>query len=145
MSEVELFDTDEAVDAQIKAICQAPEGIPLLLFTGGLDSTYMLYKTLKHGDCCILHGYASQSPEQALEERRAISKILEIFRTMAHNGELHGRVVAAYNGGSLAVDDDQPFRMIQSIESMTDLKPVYDLPSALGDTVSGSAACTRST
>jgi 7-cyano-7-deazaguanine synthase in queuosine biosynthesis len=63
--------------------------IPLLLFSGGLDSTVMLQKQLDVGACDVLYGSSNQHPTKIILEREARTKIIDHFNaTRMH--KVHG-------------------------------------------------------
>lgn len=53
------------------------EKLPLILFSGGLDSTYLLSETLKNGSCDILYIAAAQGENKIKAEQEACKKIIK--------------------------------------------------------------------
>jgi 7-cyano-7-deazaguanine synthase in queuosine biosynthesis len=54
--------------------------IPLILFSGGLDSTYLLSETLRTSHADVLYISASQHPDKVTAEQNAIFNILKYLR-----------------------------------------------------------------
>lgn len=51
--------------------------VPLILFSGGLDSTYLLYQALRNGPVDVLYVPGPQGPIKEEAERRAREKIIK--------------------------------------------------------------------
>lgn len=59
--------------------------VPLLLFSGGLDSTYMLQTYLEKGDVEVLYVTASQGDEKVAKELEAREKIILVLQDITGN------------------------------------------------------------
>jgi 7-cyano-7-deazaguanine synthase in queuosine biosynthesis len=54
------------------------EKVPLILFTGGMDSTLMLQQSLKRGSCDVLYIFHGQSVEVMIKEKAALNAIIAV-------------------------------------------------------------------
>ncbi len=59
--------------------------IPLVLFSGGMDSTYMLHQLLKEGDVDTLYIKAGQAPDKVAKELIARKKIIWLLEKITGN------------------------------------------------------------
>lgn len=59
--------------------------IPLILFSGGLDSTYLLQQELEKGPVEVLYVEGRQSPIKVLAEKRARAKIIRALENITGN------------------------------------------------------------
>jgi len=62
---------------------EGPKKVPLILLSGGLDSTYCLLHLLKESDVDVVYIAASQGPHKINAELQAIEDILEMVRTIS--------------------------------------------------------------
>lgn len=61
------------------------EKIPLILFSGGLDSTYLLWKQLQKGPCDVLYVTGDQFPAKVIAEKEArMSTLTQLNGTMEY-------------------------------------------------------------
>lgn len=65
--------------------------VPLIVFSGGMDSSYLLQEALKEGDAEVLYVKMAQAPEKVVKELAARQ---EIIRTL--EGLYPGRVTRQY-------------------------------------------------
>lgn len=63
---------------------------PLILFSGGYDSTYLLQETLKEGDCDILSVKCGQSQLKNIQEELARKEILSVIEQCDFRGRVRG-------------------------------------------------------
>ena len=61
--------------------------VPLLLLSGGLDSTYLLYNLLKTTDVDVLYINGNQNPDKITMELLAIDKIISWFSVKNKHNE----------------------------------------------------------
>lgn len=70
--------------------------IPLIVFSGGVDSTYMLHAALLKGDVWTLYVNGAQGELKAKAEIEARKKILKWFADKHTAGDLKGQVLEDY-------------------------------------------------
>lgn len=70
--------------------------LPLILFSGGLDSTYLLYDTLKTTDCDILYVAGAQGSNKIKAELAAIEKLRAVFKQLLCGDDVKYRIRKFY-------------------------------------------------
>jgi len=60
------------------------ERVPLLLFSGGLDSTAILQQSLEVSDVDVLYVIGRQCPTKAIKEQKTVSKIINYFNKLSN-------------------------------------------------------------
>lgn len=67
--------------------------VPLLLFSGGMDSTFMLHQALVNGDVETLYVQAGQCSNKALQELKARKRIIAKLERLTGNRVLRDHIV----------------------------------------------------
>jgi 7-cyano-7-deazaguanine synthase in queuosine biosynthesis len=117
ITELKLTDTPKATDFNSLVGYQPysekhvamVDKIPLILFSGGLDSTYLLSETLRYAHADILYITASQHPDKVIAEQNAIFNILKYLRA---NRPYRVRKVYSLDISSLPVFADYSFGQV---------------------------------
>jgi len=64
---------------------EEPDKVPLLLFSGGLDSSYQLQRYLEQGDVETLYVTGSQHPTKTVKEREVRQRIIKVLEERTGN------------------------------------------------------------
>ena len=71
---------------------------PLILFSSGLDSTYLLWTQLQKGNVDVLYVSAGQHPSKVSAERSACTKIIEMLEEMTGNRVVNQKYIKVSDG-----------------------------------------------
>lgn len=92
---------------------------PLVVFSGGMDSTYMLWQQLKEGDVHTCYIHAAQSPLKVPKELEARSKIIPFLEELTGNKVLRDTIVKIGNS-------EKTGRAVEMETRMTSGRPKED-------------------
>lgn len=71
--------------------------IPLVLYSGGLDSTNLVYALLQEGDVDVFYVSGQQSPTKIAAEKAARQRAKRWFYEEHVNGQLKGRIISDFS------------------------------------------------
>jgi len=83
---------------------------PLVLFSGGLDSTYLLHNLLASGeDVDVLYIDGGQGKAKIDAEKQAVAKLLKLFDAWHQEGHFEGRIRSRWLEGKFTYSDAGSF------------------------------------